>query len=169
METTLVYDLATDIWHERAYLNDDGNYEQDIAAYATYAFGKILSIDRRNGNIYEQSLKYYSDNGDEIVRDRIFTHLSDENKPILYSNITVGFEVGVGNQISPARDPSAILYISRDGGKTYTGGREKSIGRAGKFRTRVVWHRLGQAREMTFRIRVTDPVKVAITGAWINT
>jgi len=169
METTLVYDLATQVWHERAFLNEDGNYEQDIAITATYAFNRCLVMDRRNGNIYEQSLKYYDDNGEEIARDRTFTHLTDENQPFTYANLTVGFETGVGLQTGLGQDPKATLFLSKDGGKTFSGGYITSIGKAGKFRDRAVWRRLGQARQMTFRVRITDPVKVCISGSWFNT
>ena len=169
METTLVFDLATQQWHERAFLNDAGNYELHLGAMSIYAFNKQLVIDRRNGNIYTQSLNVYSDNGEEIARDRIFTHMFDENQRFIVNDLTIGFETGVGLQTGLGQTPRATLYTSRDGGKTYSGGRTKSLGRVGNYIRRVCWHRLGQARQMTFKIRVTDPVKVVITGGWINT
>lgn len=169
METTLVYDLATNIWHERSYLNNEGNYEVERSACGTFAFNKTITIDHESGNIYEQSLKYTNDNGREIARDRIFTHIQDENQLGIYNNLTVGFETGVGTQTGQGSDPQAILFCSRDGGRTWSGGRFKSIGKAGQYISRVTWHRLGQARQMTFRIRVTDPAPVRISGAWVNT
>lgn len=168
METTLVYDLATSLWHERAFLNDDGTYGQDLAAEYTFAFGKQIAVDRTSGNFYQQSLDFYSDNGREIARDRVFTHVSNENQRIQFKNLTVGFESGVGNEVDPASNPKAILYISKDGARTWSNGIARAIGKVGKYLTRCTWQRLGQAREMTFRVRVTDPVKVAIVGAYFN-
>lgn len=169
METTLVYDLATSLWHERSFLNDDGTYGLDLAAEYAFAFGKQIAVDRTNGNFYQQSLDFYSDNGREIARDRVFTHISNENQRTQFKNLTVCFESGVGNEVDPASNPHAILYLSKDGGRTWSNGIARAIGKVGKYLTRCTWQRLGQAREMTFRVRVTDPVKVTVTGAYFNT
>lgn len=166
METSLCYDLTTQLWHERAYLNEFGNYELDLGAFGIYAFNKQLVISRINGKIYEQSLNFYSDDGEEIARERTFTHLQDENQRVQYRNLTVGFETGSAEQ---GTDPQAVLSVSRDGGRTYSGGIQKSLGLTGQYLKRVDWQRLGQARQMTFRVRVTSPTKVAITGAYFNT
>jgi hypothetical protein len=168
METALCYDLATQLWHERAHQNDQGNYELPLQADIFFAFGKQIALDRRNGNIYVQSLDYVSDNGDEMARDRVFTHLNDENKRVTYKNLTVGFEVGLGNQSDPGKDPQCVLSLSKDGGKTWFGNYMRSIGAAGQYLARAVFHRLGQARTMTFRVRVTDQVPVRICGAYFN-
>lgn len=169
METTLNYDLATQEWFETAYLNSEGNYELHLGITGFFAFGKTLVLDKNNGNIYEMSQKYYDDNGDPIARDRIFTHLIDENKRFKYKNLTVGFEVGVGTQTGQGFDPQALLSLSRDGGKNFYVSILKPLGQAGKFLTRVIWDRLGQARQLTFRLRITDPIPVHITGSWFNT
>lgn len=166
METTLVYDLTTRLWHERAYLNDMGEFELDLGEYGIYAFNKQLLISRVDGKIYEQSLDFYSDDGEEIVRERTFTHLQNEMQRVTYKNLTVGFETGSAEQ---GMDPQAVLSLSRDGGRTWSGGIMKSLGLSGRYLQRVIWHRLGQARMMTFRVRVTSPTKVAITGAYFNT
>ena len=168
METALVYDISTQLWSEWAYLNDDGRYELPRGIQTIYAFNKQIVVDRDNGNLYIQSLDYYSDNGREIPRDRIFTHIINENQRQLYSNITVGFETGVGIQYGQGNDPKCMLSLSSDGGRTWFGNYVKTIGKAGQYRSRVTFQRLGQARERTFRIRLTDPVRCAITGAYFN-
>lgn len=169
METTLVYDISTQLWHERAFLNSAGAFEPHLAAYGIYAFNQQLAIDRLNGNIYTQALNLYDDNGEEIVRERIYTHLSDEAKRIKFKNLTVGFEVGVGTQTGVNANPLCVMTMSKDGGKTWFGEQVKSIGRVGQYLTRVVFERLGQARIMTFKIRVSSGVKVAIIGSYLNT
>ena len=169
METAICYDVSTQSFHERAYLNNDGNYELPLAQDCVFAFNKQLTFDRNNGNVYEQSLDFYSDNGEEIPRDRIMTHLSEENQRIQFRSLVIDFETGVGNVVDPARNPQATLFFSDDGGRTWSGGRSVSMGAVGKYQTRCVWQRLGQARTRTFRIRVTDPVKVVIIGGYLNT
>jgi hypothetical protein len=61
-----------------------------------FAFGKHLVGSRLDGKVYEMSPDYYDDDGEEIFRQRIFTHLLDENKQLRFSKLEVGFETGVG-------------------------------------------------------------------------
>ena len=79
MIPSLVFDVATNLCHERAYLNNV-EFEQHLMGGVMFAFGKHLVGDRRNGNVYEFSQDIFSDNGDPIRRDRIFTHLNNENQ-----------------------------------------------------------------------------------------
>lgn len=168
LETSLVYDISTDIWHERAYLNSTGLFEQHLASSHMFAFGKHLVGDRNGGNIYEMSQSYYSDNGNPLVRERTFTHISDENKYTRYSSLEIDFELGVGLQSGQGVDPQAILTVSKDGAKTWSDEMYASIGRVGKFFNRARFRRLGISNVMTFRVRVSDPVKVAIIGAYLS-
>jgi hypothetical protein len=169
METSLVYDLTTQLWFESAYTDDFGNYSPHLSAYTVFGFNKQLALSRIDGKVYEQSLDYHDDDGRERICERIFTHLIDESKEFVYNSLTVGFESGVGTQTGQGVDPEAILYLSRDGGRTYSNGMSAKIGKAGEFLKRTVFRRLGQARIMTFRLRISDPVPVRITGAYFNT
>lgn len=172
METALCYDLATKLWHERAFLNEAGLYELPLATYGFYAFNKHLVLDKTNGNIYEQRLDFYDDNGSPIARDRIFTHIFNEFKRQVFKNLVIGFETGVGLQNPNANgdgvSPEVALYLSDDGGKTFGTPYIDTIGEAGKFKDLVKFDRLGQASIMTFRTRRTDPCKYAVTSASFN-
>jgi len=39
------------------------------------------------------------------------------------------------------------------------------LGRLGKYLTRVVWRRLGMARDRVFRLQMSDPVGTALIAA----
>lgn len=167
METAQVYDVSTKQWTEWAYMNSSGSYELPLTNDLFYAFGKTLALDRKSGKVYHQSSEYYTDNGDEIACDRIFTHIFDNGNPFLIKNLTINFETGVGN--TTIADPKAMLYLSRDGGKNFYTYYEAFMGKAGEFLSRVVFWRLGRHRQLTFRVRVTDSVKRVITGGAFNT
>jgi len=167
METALVYDISTRLWFEWAYLNNFGNYELPLTNALFYGFGKTLGLDRISGKVYHQSSAYFSDDGAEIARDRIFTHIFDNGNPFLIKNLTINFETGVGNTAIP--NPKAMLYLSRDGGRTFYIYYEAFMGKIGQFLSRVVFWRLGRQRQCTFRLRVTDAVKTVITGGQFNT
>lgn len=166
--TTLVYDLSINLWHERAYLDSFGNYEQHLASCVISAFGKILAGDRNNGNIYEMSPDFYDDNGNPIRWMRVYTHLVNELKSVRYSALQVGFETGVGTQTGQGINPQASLRISRDGARTWSNYYQKSIGKVGQYITQVMWRRLGIQQQCTFEISGSDPVKTAITGSYLN-
>jgi hypothetical protein len=167
METALVYDVGNKLWSELAYFNSLGQYELPLTSYLFYAFNKTLGLDRNSGKIYHQSRAYFSDNGDEIACDRIFTHIFDDGNPFLIKNLTINFETGVGNTAIP--DPKVMLYLSNDGGRTFYTYYETALGKMGKFLARAVFWRLGRHRQCTFRVRVTDSVKRVITGGSFNT
>lgn len=168
LETSLCYDLVTQQWHERAYTNNSGVFEQHRGCCAMYAFDKTLVGDRENGNIYEMSLEYYSDAGDALVSERTFTHLSDEGKRIRYNALELGFETGVGLQSGQGSNPVVSMQLSKDGAKTWSDWHDAAIGAAGAYQTKVMFRRLGVAEQMTFKIRVSDPVKRAIIGAYLT-
>lgn len=167
METTLVYDISTQLWHERAYLDVDGEFTPHLGSCGMYAFGKILVGSRLNGEIYHMSSDFYSDNGNEIALERIYTYVSDEDKRIRYNRLEIGFETGVGLQTGQGSDPVCTLSVSKDGARTWTDPITCSIGRAGKYSTKVAFRRLGVAESITFKLRITDPVKRAITGSYL--
>ena len=168
LETSLVYDLTTQQWHERAFLNEEGNFAQDLAVDHMFAFGRHLVGDRRNGKIYEQSLDFFDDDGEELVRERIYTHLSDEGARIRYNALEVGFETGVGLQSGQGDNPTVSLRLSKDGARTWSDAYTVPIGKVGEYQQKVAFRRLGMAEQMTFRVRISDPVKVAIIGSYLS-
>lgn len=167
LETTLVYDMQTELWHERAYLNEFGEFEQHLGCCGMFAFGKQFVGSRVDGSIYEMSLDFYSDDGNPLARERTYTHLSDEGKRIRYNSLEIGFETGVGTQFGQGQNPVCMFQLSKDGGRTWSEEYTTPIGAVGKYQTKVSFRRLGITEQMTFRIKVTDPVKVAICGSYL--
>lgn len=169
MATSLCYDITTGLWHERAYLGESGNFEPHLAAGCMLSSSGVhLVCDRSSGNIYQLSQSVYSDNGLPLARERIFTHLSDENKNLRYNRLEIGFETGVGLQSGQGSSPTVSLQLSKDGARTWSDWHNASLGAVGKYQTKVAFRRLGVAGQMTFKIRISDPVKVSITGAYLT-
>lgn len=168
LETSLVLDLNTNLWHERAYLNSDGQYETDRAYCAMFIFDKNLVGDKETGKIYELSMSTYTDDGDYILRERIYTHLFDDNQRIRYNRLNIGFETGTGLQTGQGTTPLVALQLSKDGARTWSTSYTTSTGSVGAYQTQVTFRRLGIAQQMTFRIKISDPVKVAIIGSYLS-
>lgn len=168
MDTTLVYDISTSQWHERAYLNAYGEYEQHLGSCYMFAFGYRLVGSRVNGKIYRMSLDLYDDDGDELSSERIYTHLSDEGKRIRYNQLEIYMETGVGLNTGQGSDPQITLWISKDGGRTWSNGYTTSFGRMGEYGRRAEFRRLGIATQILFKIRITDPVKRSLIGSYLS-
>ena len=165
---TFVYDASTGLWHERAYLNTLA-LERSRADCHAEGFGYSIVGDYDNGKIYTQDLGVYTEDGVALVRERTAPHLSSEDVFIRHSSFQLDMEVGVGlSGTGQGTDPLAILTFSNDGGHSWSNEKFRSIGKAGEYRTRVIWNRLGVARDRVYRIRITDPVKVVMIGADLN-
>lgn len=168
LPTSLTFDLTTQLWHERAYTNTDGDFEQHLGASCVYVFNKFLVGDRRNGKVYEMSDAYYDDDGEELVSERVYTHLIDERRRVRYNSLEINFETGVGTQTGQGVDPKVSLQVSKDGARTWSDWFDATIGRVGEYQKTVKFRRLGIAEIMTFKIRISDPVKRAITGSYLE-
>ena len=77
-------------------------------------------------------------------------------------------EGGVGLNTGQGSDPQVMLRVSKDFGQTWSNEMWRSMGKIGKYATRVLWRRLGKARDWVFEVTISDPVKVVIIGANIK-
>ena len=170
---TWVYDLTTNLWHERAYLDPvSGVLGRHRANSHVYFAGKHLVGDFENGNIYELDPDYYSDNGEAMPAIRTFGHTAADDYGYLYwDSLQVDLEAGVGTvtsgsvQVGDNTDPVIMLDYSDDGGHTWSAQRTAKMGKVGEYRKRARWLRLGRSRDRVNRITITDAVKRIIIGA----
>lgn len=167
LKTTLVYEVMSKMWHERAILGECGEFKQQIPRCHSFGFNAHLVGSRFDGKIYQQSLDYHSYADSPLVRERVYSHIAKENERLRFNSLNIGIEVGVGNQEGQGSDPKISLSVSRDGGKTWSQWRSISFGKVGKYNLDVTFRRLGIAKQMTFKIRISDPVKVAICGSYL--
>lgn len=159
-QATWVYDAATQLWHERGYWDTNtATYAAWRPQYHAYAFGKHLVGDRSTGTIYEASVTKGSDvDGAAVRRMRRTPHVVNEQVQVFYKEFEIDMETGLGLATGQGVDPQVMLRISRDGGRTYGPERQASAGRQGQYRQRVVWTRIGAARDAVFEVTVSDPI-----------
>lgn len=166
---TWVYDSSTKMWHKWSSYDGDlleqGRHRADSHVFFN---GKHYVGDYANGNIYEVKLDAYTDNGDPIVRRRAAQHLSNDEKRTMYHRLQIVMESGVGLTTGQGDDPQAMLRMSKDGGHTWTAERWQSFGKKGAYKDRVLWRRLGFARDVIFEVSISDPIKVAIISATLE-
>jgi hypothetical protein len=166
---TIVYDLTTQMWHERPALDlATGALGRHRGQCFAFWNGKNYVGDYENANLYELDLDTFTDNGTAIVRRRTGGHLHQDRKRVFYREFEVDIERGVGTDYGQGEDPQAVLQWSNDGGFTWSNEYAGAMGRIGKRLTRLHWHRLGMSRDRVFRLTITDPVKAVILGARID-
>jgi hypothetical protein len=73
-----------------------------------------------------------------------------------------------GNPFQLGRDPLVSLRWSDDGGHTWSNFYALGFGQAGKFKTRVIWRRLGRSRLRTYEVTMSDPVPFRIVDAYLK-
>lgn len=169
LDTTLVLDVTTGLWHERAYQDPDlFIMVQHRGACHVFFNQKHLIGDRQLGIVYEMSLDVYTDNGDEIIRERISPHIDQEKRLITHAQLELDMETGVGLQSGQGSDPQIMMQYSDDGGRTWSSELWRSIGKVGEYKTRVKWNKLGVSRDRVYKVRTSDPVFIQINEAILN-
>lgn len=169
LTTTLVLDVSNGLWHERTYTNPDtGEEEQHRASCHIFFNKKHLVGDRLTNQIYEMSLDFYTDNGDEIVRKRIAPHINTQKQRVVHSQLELDMEVGQGTQSGQGQNPQIMMRYSDDRGYTWSSELWKDIGAVGKYSTRVIWNKLGSSADRLYEIRISDPVFIQINAAYLN-
>jgi hypothetical protein len=165
LDLTWVYDAATQLWHKWLAVDSYNVYHRHRANCQCLFMGQILVGDYLNGAIYAVSKDVYTDNGVTIRRLRRCPHLVADFNQQFFNLLQIQFQPGVGLTFGQGQDPQAMLRWSNDGGSTWSNEHWKSIGKIGKYRNRIIWRRLGSARDRVFEVVVTDPVKAVIVSA----
>ena len=158
---TWVYDVSTQMWHERASWDGSAFQKHRGRCYA-FVFGRNLVGDWQNGKIYEMSTSFYDDDGAAIRRQRTAPHISVEESRTFFHRLQLDLEV-----TTPSK-PSVTLDWSNDDGVTWSASQARAPSLATSKKGRVIWNRLGSGRDRIYRITITDQVQVAIADAYLQ-
>jgi hypothetical protein len=130
------------------------------------AFGKLLVGDYRDGRMYSMSFDAYTNAGDPIRCLRVAPYIWNAGKRLFHSRLELLIEPGVGTLTgtSDSTDPEWELRWSDDG-RTWSNIVTRAMGRFGDYLARVIWNRLGSARNRLYEVASAAPVKKVILGA----
>ena len=168
--TTWVYDVATQAWHERAGFAN-GEFTRHRSNCQAFFQGDVLVGDYQNAFVYSFDLDDFSDNGSIQKWLRSWRALptgANNLKRSAQHSLQLDLETGVGLNLGQGSDPQVMLRWSDDGGHTWSSEHWVSIGKIGEFYRRAIWRRLGMTmkiRDRVYEVSGTDPVKIAIVGA----
>lgn len=169
-QTTVCYDGETGLWHDRAWLAEDGSLERWRGEVNTFGFQRQLVGDFEDGRVYELRLDHYRDDERELVRVRRLPTLETQQERTTHSLFRLRLDTGVGldHGMIPGMDPQVRLRWSDDDGSSWGSEVWRSAGTIGATGQVVEWWRLGQSRQRTYELRCSDPVPVRWTQAWVD-
>jgi hypothetical protein len=168
--TTWVYDIATGLWHTRVSFNAGYVSQQRWRGNCAVEWlGLVLIGDAFSGQVGEASSSTYTEFGLPIIGELSSPPVHQDRKRIFCSLLELDMQTGNGLTTGQGSDPQAMLSISRDGGRTWgTFQSWASLGKQGEYLTRVRWKKLGQGRQILFKVTISDPVPRVVIGATAN-
>ena len=142
---TLVYDVATKVWHERS-TSTDGSAPWQTTVAAVDNNSIHLLGDRASGMLYTLGMQA-TDAGVAVIRQATLPPLWATTRRAFCARVEIEMEVGGANTPGPV-----LLEWSDDGSRTWGPQRTLSAGAPNELRHRVFTTRLGSFRQRTFRI-----------------
>lgn len=177
-DKTWCYDFSTGLWHERAWLDENGLLHRHRANFHAFYKGRHVVGDWQNNNLYILSDDAMQDFGGDILRLRSFPHVVNEGHRIKYSQfiaaMSAGTQVyptpdlaGLPNPYIPSIDKLTLRY-SNDGGFSWMEAATQDMGSSGEYGRQYNFNRLGIARDRIFELSWTTARKTAVQGAYIQ-
>lgn len=164
------YDLASSKWvQDGPWIAERSVFAASRTRFPVVAFGQHRVLDSSTGSIYKIDAASHTDvDSRPLVCERTAPALVAENELIFYAAMELDIEVGVGLVTGQGSEPRVMLQYSNDGGNTWSAELWRSLGKVGEYLTRVRWEALGSARRRVFRVRISDPVRFGIVGAYLT-
>ena len=177
---TFVYVLETDKWHELSLADGSRHPAQSHAFFNNKHYIGVYNANK----IYELSYKFFTYGGDlircQIINPPLFNNEHTRIRADRYElEVITGMPSGTlpNQDIYPQlnelivnnQEATVILYVSRDGGRTFGNGIRAGIGLLGNYRKRVIWRRLGcmWARRMVLKIEFPYLIPFIVVGSYI--
>lgn len=159
-QRTFVYDITTNLWHERE--TNKGDWR---AHFYLYANDTHYVADSLTGKIGKLSVTAYEDFGDVHRVSITSPSINAEGRWLEFERLEIDFDMGRGVLTGQGDDPQAMLQWSDDGGVTWSSEYWRTIGSIGQYRNRAVWWNLGTSRDRVFRLTFSDPTPFTLIQA----
>ena len=150
------FDVSTGEWHERAEGASHGAW---TAVDTAKAYGKWL-CGTDLGGIYEMT-RNNADIADELLRTAVSRTLANDQDRFIVNKLEFMGRVGRNDF---TRTPQMWIRVSRDNGNTWGEAKTRSLGDLGDYQQRIVYRGMGQFRQVTVELNMSDPVDVPMNA-----
>lgn len=159
-EGCIIFDQASQLWHER------GSFELPSWRCRSHAtcYGWELFGSDTDGRIFALDADAYDEAGEILPFEMITPWAWAGGMRGSINEVEVVVEAGVGGMV---QNPIMTMERTEDG-QTWSGYRERSLGKAGNFLKRLLFGRQGQSRGQAFRLRISDPVKRVVMAIFAD-
>lgn len=158
-EGTWIYDISTQLWHER----QSSGHTRWRPQIALQAFNRVLVGDYSSNRMGYLDSDTFEEWGSPLRMACTAPAISDEGRMIFHASLELQFEQGVGTLNTTS--PQVMLDWSDDGGRTWSSEHWRSLGAMGAFKTRAIWRCMGAARDRVPRFAITDKVRRTLIQA----
>lgn len=157
---TWVFDAATSEWHERESYGQ-GRWRP---CAAVNAYGKWYVQDFETGKVGTLDQDTHTEWDQPLVVQATFPTVSGKGELLPHAALEIAFETGAA---APGVDPQATLQTSDDSGRTWRTKATKSLGKLGRYKTKVIWDALGSSYERVYRV-IAYGTKIVISDAYLT-
>jgi hypothetical protein len=166
-DKTWCFDMATQQWHERVWIDTDGQFHRHRAGCFTFFNGMPLVGDWENGKLYNLTPEAFDDDGVPQIHIRSFPHVVDDGNRIMYRQFIADMEIGDGID-GTFTDPEVLLRWSDTKGRSWGNPISGGIGATGEYLRCIQFQRLGYARDRVFELSWSAKCKTALNGAFLD-
>jgi hypothetical protein len=160
------YDLKTQEWHERAWLNPaNGQQQRQRQEFHAFVFGQHIVGDWESGKVYRQGLDLFTDAGQEIRSTRTSAVFQQSGRFIQIGELWLDFASGVGLDGSGQGTNPKVMLRAAPEGVTFGIERTEELGGIGEYDQQVRFYDFGTGRKWVIEVSVSDPVFKALSGA----
>lgn len=150
---TLEYDIAGSEWHHRESRNKTFWQPIDVIK-----FNGLVVLDGSSGKVGKFNSSAKTEFGSTQLVQWTYQPIYSEGKRIIHDRLELNMSVGRGTISGQGVAPEIILFISDDGGETFSEYQRRSLGALGKRETRVFWTGLGASYNRVYQCKMSDPV-----------
>lgn len=125
------------------------------------------------GDLLTLELNEFTQNTDVLIRERISTAITGESlgikgQRLKMSRLELFVEAGVGLMTGQGENPRVRIETSIDGGRSYAHSAWVELGRLGDHTLRCELFQMASGESFVFRLTMSDPVPLTISGAAID-
>lgn len=160
LEQTLAYQLSTNSWLDICDIDGDGQFVPWRITHHVFAHGLHLVGDA-DGNVYKMDADAHTFAGDPLICERTSPN---DAAPLRELKTHSMFVLDCTTGVAATGEPQVELSWSNDGGATFGNPVLRSAGSLGNRYQRLVWRRLGRARDRVWRIRFSADAEFAIVS-----
>jgi hypothetical protein len=140
-------------------------FEQDYRFVAAIQHDGKTWVQAEDGTVGYLSPNVYTVFGENVIREVTTGHVFAGNRRVFIAQLDAILRTG---DIDPDLIPMLQLDVSYDGGNVFHALPARELGRMGGYRQVCRWTRLGVARDIVVRVRVSDAVPFILLGVEVQ-